>query len=94
MERPMVTSERLARAAWEALNTALRLCSARRLRCSGRAGERPTSGTATSVNPVSSSPERPRIGRAQPCPYNFNKIACSEDQCHSPTGRGFTWSPR
>jgi hypothetical protein len=55
-----LTSERLARAAWDALYTALRLCSARRSVFQAEYASAPTSGSATSVNPPNSSPRNDR----------------------------------
>src|SRR6267142_414551 len=60
------TSERLARAACEALKTALRLSPARRSVFHAEYASAPTSGIITSVKPVSSSPRKDRgYGRAE-----------------------------
>ena len=66
------TSERLARAACDALKTALRLCSASRSVFQAEYASALTSGTATSVKPQAAG--REKTAGTQPCPYNFNKI--------------------
>ena len=60
MEEMRSTSERLARAACAALNTALLLCVASRSVFQAEYASAPTSGSMTSVNPARSSPRKDR----------------------------------